>query len=159
MDDAAAVAALVSDLHRQIDQFKARGIKNSAGQTYVPSYYKRELDRAIARGGLEVVEFVRRFVHKPPSDAYVKLEQADSLDLACEALVADESKPYAHLFTAADRAAARKRLAPHIEAIAGRETDRRARIDAGRRRLREQGLPKRFDLDAHLRARRAREDE
>jgi hypothetical protein len=159
MDDAAVVAELVSDLHRQIDQFKTRGIKNSAGQTYVPSYYKRELDRAIARGGLEVVEFVRRFVHKPPSDAYVKLEQADSLDLACEALVADESRPYAYLFTSADRVAARKRLAPHIDAIAARDADRRARIDAGRRRLRAEGLPKRSELDAHLRTRRVREDE
>jgi len=130
MDDTVAAAALLSDLHRQIDQFKPRGIKNRAGQTYVPSYYKRELDRATARGGLEVVEFVRRFVHKPPSNAYLKLEQANSLDLACEALVADENKPYARLFTDADRAAAHNRLAPHIEAIAAREAERRDRIDA-----------------------------
>lgn len=159
MDDRAAVDALVSDLHQQIDQFKGRGIKNSAGQTYVPSYYKRALAAAIERGGLEVAEFVRRFVHKPPSDAYKKLEDADSLDLACEALVADESKPYARLFTDADRIAARQRLAPHEEAIRAREAERRERIDAGRRKLRQQGLPKRSELDANLRSRRPREEQ
>ena len=154
MDDRAAVDALISDLHEQIDQFKPRGIKNSAGKTYVPSRYKPRLEEAIERGGFEVVEFVRRFVHKPPSEAYKKLEDADSLDLACEALVADESRPYAHLFTDADRVAARQRLAPHVQAIAAREAERRERIDAGRRKLREQGLPPRSELDAHLRSRR-----
>lgn len=157
MDERASVDALISDLYEQIDQFEPRGIKNSVGRTYVPSRYKPALEEAIERGGLEVVEFVRRFVHKPPSDAYKKLEDANSLDLACEALVADESKPYAYLFSDGDRAAARRRLAPHVEAIAARETERRERIEAQRRKLRERGLPKRSDLDAHLRSRQPRD--
>jgi tetratricopeptide (TPR) repeat protein len=45
------------------------------------------------------------------------------------ALVADADKPYAHLFSEADRQAARKRLAPHIKAIAARKAARQARID------------------------------
>ena len=159
MDDRAAIDALISDLYEQIDQFKPRGIKNSAGRTYVPSRYKPRLEEAIERGGVEVVEFVRRYVHKPPSDAYKKLEDANSLDLACEALVADESKPYAHLFTDADRAAARQRLAPHVDAIAAREAERRARIDAAKLKIRKRGLPKRSELDANLRSRRPRDEQ
>ena len=43
---------------------------------------------------------------------------------------ADAEKPYAHLFTDADRAAASKRLAPHIEAIESRKAASTARIEA-----------------------------
>ena len=50
-----------------------------------------------------MVEYVRGYLYKPPSDGYKKLEDADALDLACESLVQDERKPYAHLFTDEDR--------------------------------------------------------
>src|SRR3954471_22105222 len=90
---------------------------------------KRGLQNAIDRGGVAVADYVRRYLYKPPSDGYRKLEDADSLDLACEALVADETKPYAYLFTNGDRAAARSRLAPHIEAIRARKTAVTSRID------------------------------
>lgn len=129
MDDPDAVAALVSDLHWQIDQMGPRGIKDSAGNPYNPAYYKRGLKAAVESGGSAVPDYVRRYLYKPPSNAYKKLEAADSLDLACEAVVADADKPYAHLFTDADREAARKRLAPHIKAIAARKAARQARID------------------------------
>ena len=132
MDDRDAIAALVSDLQWQIDQLKPRGIRDKAGNPYNPSYYKRGLKNAIERGGLAVAEFVRGYLSKAPSDGYKKLEEADSLDLACEALVADEDKPYAHLFTDADRDAARARLAPYIKAIEARKAARQARIDARR---------------------------
>lgn len=98
MDDHDATAALVSDLHWQIDQLQPRGIKDKAGNPYNPSYYKRGLTNAIDRGGLAVADYIQRYLYKAPSDGYRKLEEADSLDLACEALVADDSKPYAHLF-------------------------------------------------------------
>src|SRR3954449_11175284 len=130
MHDRDAIAALVSDLHWQIDQLKPRGIKDAAGNPYNPSYYKRGLQNAIDRGGVAVGDYIRGYVYKPPSDGYKKLEDADSLDLACEALVADETKPYAHLFTAEDRAAARARLAPHLEAIEARKAQEQARIAA-----------------------------
>jgi len=129
MNDRDAIAALISDLHWQIDQLRPRGIKDNAGNPYNPSYYKRGLQNAIDRGGLAVAEYVRGYVYKAKSDGYKKLEEADSLDLACEALVADANKPYAHLFTEADRATASKRLAPHIEAIERRKAARSARID------------------------------
>src|SRR3954452_24298444 len=135
MSDRQGIDALVSDLHWQIDQLKPRGIKNNVGQPYNPSYYKRGLQNAIDRGGLAVADYVRGYLYKPPSDGYKKLEDADSLDLACEALVADETKPYAYLFTDGDRAAARARLAPHIEAIQARKTAMTSRIDARRSRL------------------------
>jgi tetratricopeptide (TPR) repeat protein len=130
MDERDAIAALVSDLHWQIDQLRPRGIKDSAGNPYNPSYYKRGLQNAINRGGLAVADYIRGYLYKPPSGGYKKLEEADSLDLACEALVADESKPYSQLFTDGDRAAARSRLAPHIAAIAARKAATQARIDA-----------------------------
>ena len=129
MDDRDAIDALVSDLHWQIDQLGPRGIKNNAGNPYNPSYYKRGLQNAIDRGGLAVADYVRRFLYKPPSDGYQKLEDAEALDLACEALVADTDKPYAHLFTDADRAAAQARLAPHQDAIARRKAASAARIE------------------------------
>src|SRR3954465_6859581 len=99
MNERDAIAALVSDLHWQIDQLRPRGIKDKAGNPYTPSYYKRGLGIAVERGGLAVVDYVKRYLYKPPSDGYKKLEDADSLDLTCESLVADEGKPYAYLFT------------------------------------------------------------
>jgi tetratricopeptide (TPR) repeat protein len=134
-DDRDAIAALVSDLHWQIDQFGPRGIKDNAGNTYNPSYYKRGLQTAVNRGGPAVAEYIRHYVYKPPSAGYKRLEEADSLDLACEALVADETKPYASLFTDADRAAAQGRLAPRIAAIEARKVATQERIDARRSEL------------------------
>jgi hypothetical protein len=133
------VAALVSDLYWQIDQMKPRGIKDAAGNPYNPSYYKRGLQKAIERGDDDVVEYVRRFLYKPPSDGYKKLEDADSLDLACEAIAEDETKPYAALFSDEDRMAARARLAPHQKAIDERKAEQRARIDAAREEMRRTG--------------------
>ena len=135
MNDSDAIAALVNDLHWQIDQLGPRGIKDKAGNTYNHAYYKRGLNNAIDRGELAVADYVRRYVYKAPSDGYRKLAEADSLDLACEALVADESRPYAHLFTEEDRAAARKRLAPHIDSIERRKAASSARIESRRSEL------------------------
>jgi tetratricopeptide (TPR) repeat protein len=135
MNDRAAIEALVSDLHWQIDQLKPRGIKDRAGNPYNPSYYKRGLQNAINRGGVEVAEYVRRYLYKAPSAGYRKLEEADSLDLACEALVADATKPYAHLFSDEDRAAANARLAPRLAAIEERRSATTERIRARRAAL------------------------
>ena len=156
MDDRDEIAALISDLHWQIDQMGPRGIKDKAGNPYNPSYYKRGLKNAIDRGGLSVAEYVRRYLYKAPSDGYKKLEEADALDLACESLVADEAKPYAFLFTDQDRSAAHERLAPHIDAIEGRKAAQRARIESARAEMRKTGLPSRSDLDSSLRTRRPR---
>jgi tetratricopeptide (TPR) repeat protein len=135
VDDRGAIAALVSDLHWQIDQMRPRGIKDAAGNPYNPSYYKRGLEAAIDRGGVAVADYLRRYLSKPPSDGYRKLEDANSLDLACEALIADAGKPYAHLFTDAERSAARARLAHHLDAIERRKAARERRIAARRLEL------------------------
>jgi hypothetical protein len=147
-----AVGALIRDLQSQLDQIRTRGIKNNAGQPYNPAHFKRGLAKAIDAGDLEVVDFVRRLLYKPPSDCYTRLENASALDLACESLVHDTSKPYAHLFTDEDRTAARERLGPNIEAIEERKAKHRARIDAARAKLRANGLPSRLDLDGALRS-------
>ena len=143
MTDQAAVDELINDLHWQIDQLKPRGIKNNAGKPYNPSHYKRGLEGAIEKGGLEVVEYVRKYLYKAPNDGFKRLEEAGSLDLACEALVLDDSKPYANLFTDEDREAARERLGTHIEAIASRKAEHRDRIIALRNEQRaKRGLPR-----------------
>jgi hypothetical protein len=152
-DERVAVDALITDLQWQIDQMKPRGIKDNAGKPYKPAHYNRGLKAAVEQG--EVVEYVRRYVYKAPSDGFKKLEAKDSLDLACEALVADEGKPYASLFTEEDRVAACERLAPHAEKIEARKSEYRARIDAARAKLRKKGLPMRDDLEASLRSRRS----
>ena len=154
MTDQEAIRALVGDLQWQIDQMRTRRITNAAGNPYNPSYYKRGLNNAIDSGGLAVAEYVKGFLYKAPSGGYQKLEEADALDLACEALVATDGKPYESLFSDEDREAARERLGPHIEAIEARKAERRARIDAARAKLRETGLPERPDLDWALRSRR-----
>jgi tetratricopeptide (TPR) repeat protein len=135
VDDREAIAALVSDLHWQIDQMRPRGIKDAAGNPYNSSYYKRGLQAAMDRGGMAVADYLRRYLSKPPSDGYRKLEDANSLDLACEALIADPGKPYAHMFTDAERAAARARLAHHLAAIERRKAAREQRIAARRSEL------------------------
>ena len=137
MNDRDAIAALVSDLRWQIDQLGPRGVKDKSGNPYNPSYYKRGLKNAIHQGGLAVPEYVRGYLYKPPSGGYKKLQELDALDLACESLVADDTKPYAHLFSDEDRAAARKRLEPHQRAIEARKDEARARIDVARK-----GMPK-----------------
>jgi tetratricopeptide (TPR) repeat protein len=129
LDEREAVAALVSDLKWQVEQLKPRGIKDKAGNPYTAAYYKKGLKAAVAEGGTAVVEYVRGYLYKPPSDGFKKLEEKNSLDLACEALVADPDRPYAHLFSDEDRAAARKRLGPHLEAIAERKNPT-AKIEA-----------------------------
>lgn len=153
MSDPEAVEQLTNDLYWQIDEMRPRGVKNEAGHPYTPSYYKRGLATAEDKGGPAVVEYVLGYLYKTPSAGYRKLEDADSLDLACEWLVADGGKPYAGLFSEADRAAARERLAPHIAAIEARHAEKRVRIDAARARIRADGVPKRSELDASLRSR------
>jgi hypothetical protein len=155
MSDEEAIDALVVDLQWQIDEMRPRGIKNKVGQPYNPSYYKRGLESAIDRGGVAVAEYVRGYLDKPPSGTYQKLEEVNALDLACEWLVADPTRPYAHLFSEADRAAARARLAPHIEAIEQRQEERRARMAAATERVRAKGLPRRWELDASRHSRRS----
>ena len=154
MSDTRAIEALINDLQWQVDQIRSRGIKDNAGKNYNPAHYKRGLAAGVEGGGTEVVAFVQRYLHKPPSDGFKRMAAADALDLSCESLVQDESKPYAHLFTDEDRAAACERLGPHIEAIEARREAYRARITAARARLRAKGLPSRLDLDGAIRSRK-----
>ena len=76
MNDDDAIAALVSDLHWQIDQLGPRGIKDKSGNPYNPAYYKRGLRNAIDRGDLAVAEYVRGYLYKAANDGYRKLEEA-----------------------------------------------------------------------------------
>ena len=85
---------------------------------------------------------MRRYLYKAPSAGYLKLEEADSLDLTCEYLVTDDTKPYASLFTDEDRAVARKRLGAHAKAIKARKAKHRAGVIGRRNEMRaKQGKP------------------
>ena len=60
--------------------------------------YLQAVRRAVENG--EVVELVERIVlRRSPTDGFGHLEDAGRLDLALEAFVVDESKPYHHLFS------------------------------------------------------------
>jgi hypothetical protein len=154
MDTSEMVRDLTADLQWQVDQMRARAIKDDAGHPYSPAHYVRGLEKAIELGDEEVVGFVKCFLTKPPTAGYKRLAAADSVDLACEVLVADDTKSYAPLFTDPERTAARERLAPHREAISARNAAWRARIDAQRARIRAEGMPSRLDLDGGLMSRR-----
>jgi hypothetical protein len=154
MSDEKAIDALIVDLQWQIDEMRPRGVKTKAGQPYNPSHYKRGLEDAIDRGGVAVADFVRSYLDKPPSASYQRLAEANSLDLACEWLVADEARPYASLFSDADRAAAMTRLGPHLEEIKRRQAEHQARMAAATERVRAKGVPRRWELDAARHPRR-----
>ena len=154
MDDERAIKALTADLQWQIDQLGPRGIKNTAGNPFVPTAFKRKLTEAIHAGDDAVAELVATVVRKPPSQGFKRLEAAGSLDLAPELLVADGDRPYAHLFSDEDRELARARIGPHLETIAARTAEHRSRVDAAREKLRTKGMPRRHELDAQLRRNR-----
>ena len=107
-------------------------------------------------GDADVVEYVQRFLRKPPSDGYKKLEEADWLDLACEWLIVNANKPYAHLFSDADRAAGQQRLVPQEAAIEARTPYGGPESMLRARSPREAGLPRRPDLESSLRTRHPR---
>jgi hypothetical protein len=81
---------------------------------YWPNRYLQALKRAIDVGDAEVIAFVTRLVlSDEPSRGFGYLADADRLDLTVEALVADPSKPYHHLFAADTIQAAVDRLAEY----------------------------------------------
>jgi hypothetical protein len=108
---------------------KPRGIKDKAGNPYNPGYYKRGLDNAISRGGDDVVAYIAGYLDKAPSDGYKKLADADSLDLACEALIADEDKSIRPLHRGAAFPGSRAPSA-HQAAIDARKQERAESVAA-----------------------------
>jgi hypothetical protein len=157
MGDSAAMTELIRDLQWQVTQMRQRGVTTNAGAPFKPAHYSRGLDAAIAAGGEAVVDFVRSYVHKAPTAAFGRLRDADALDLSPEALVFDEQRSYAVLFTDEDREAVRERLAPHAAAVQERLDARRERQAAARARIREEGLPDRWDLSGKIAARQRQE--
>ena len=78
---------------------------------YWANRYLQSLKKAVEEGDAEVVSLVSRFAtSEQPSRGYGYLAAADRPDLTVEALVADASKPYHHLFEPAAVRAARARL-------------------------------------------------
>jgi hypothetical protein len=83
-------------------------------RAYWPNRYLQAYKRAVADSDAEVLAYVVRMVRSDePSRGFGYLKDANRLDLTVEALVADPSKPWHHLFDADVVQAARDRLAAH----------------------------------------------
>ena len=155
MGDSAATNELIRDLQWQVTQMRQRGVTTNAGAPFKPAHYSRGLDAAIADG--DVVAFVRSYLHKAPTAAFQRLRDANALDLSPEALVHDEARSYSVLFTDEDRAAAREHLEPDIADVEARLQARHERQAAARERIKEGGLPDRWELAGKITARKRQE--
>src|SRR3954454_15180222 len=91
-------------------------------RAYWPNRYLQALKRAVEVGDAEVVAYVTRMVlSDEPSRGFGYLADSNRLDLTVEALVADSSKPYHHLFDPETVQAAIDRLADHGYTVAAGE--------------------------------------
>lgn len=83
--------------------------KHGNRRAYWPNRYLQAVKRAVEQD--EVVAFVERLVSRDDATrGFGYLQDAGRLDLTVEALVADETKPYHHLFTENAVVAAKARL-------------------------------------------------
>ena len=80
-----------------------------ARRPYRAIRFERKLD-AVAHDPVGLLEYIAGMARRT-SDGLESLVEYDRLDLSVEMLIIDESKVYAPLFTAEDRAAARAKLA------------------------------------------------
>jgi len=88
-------------------------------RAYWPNRYLQGYKRAVADSDAEVLAYVVRMVlSDEPSRGFGYLKDADRLDLTVEALVADPSRVWHHLFDADVVRAARDRLATHDYQVA-----------------------------------------
>jgi hypothetical protein len=89
-------------------------------RAYWPNRYLQGLKRAVDISAAEVLAYARRMVvSDAPSRGFGYLEAAGRLDLTVEALVADRSRPYHHLFDEEMVGAAVERLAEHGSVVQG----------------------------------------
>lgn len=92
-------------------------------RAYWPNRYLQAYKRAVAAGDAEVLALVvRMVVSEQPSRGFFYLKEAGRLDCTVEALVADPTRPWHHLFDAEVIEAARERLEAHgFEVSPGQE--------------------------------------
>jgi tetratricopeptide (TPR) repeat protein len=101
--------ALLSDCWELARAYPTSSVLNRGGRPYRAIRFERKLD-AVADDPEGLLEYVRGLAYRTTQglDALVEYNR---LDLTVETLIVDESKVYAPLFTARDRAAAAAKLA------------------------------------------------
>jgi tetratricopeptide (TPR) repeat protein len=101
--------ALLSDCWDLARALPTSGVLDRARRPYRAIRFERKLD-AVANDPVGLLEYIRGMARRT-SEGLESLVEYNRLDLSVEMLIIDESKIYAPLFTAEDRAAARAKLA------------------------------------------------
>jgi hypothetical protein len=105
-----ALFAIYSRAGAEVTYITDRGER----RPYWANRYLQALKRAVIEGPEGVVAFVERLINQPePSRGFFYLKEAGRLDLSVEALVADASQPFHHLFSPDAVAVAEARLREH----------------------------------------------
>jgi tetratricopeptide (TPR) repeat protein len=107
--------ALLNDCWALARALPDSGVLNRARQPYRAIRIERKLD-SVTNDPVGLLEYVRGMARRT-SDGLDSLVEYDRLDLSVETLIIDESKIYAPLFSAADRAAANAKLAKQAGAV------------------------------------------
>ena len=110
-----AQKALLDRLRELVEETPKSGALNAAKQPLYVTRFAQAVARR-ANDGPALVAYVREKVHERATGSYNALVVAGRLDLSVEALVDDETAPWASKFTNADRVAARARLGSMREA-------------------------------------------
>jgi tetratricopeptide (TPR) repeat protein len=149
--------ALLSDCWDLARALPSSGVLNRARKPYRAIRFERKLD-AVAHDPVGLLEYVRGMARRT-SDGLESLVEYNRLDLSVETLIIDESKIYAPLFAADDRAAAQAKLdrqAGEVEELA-RDRAQQVRDEAATREARVamicSSLPKELDQLRELSAR------
>ena len=111
--------ALLNDCWALACALPGSGVLDRARRPYRAIRFERKLD-SVASDPVELLEYVRGMARRT-SDGLEALVEYNRLDLSVETLIIDESKIYAPLFSADDRAAAKAKLARQtgqVEALA-----------------------------------------
>jgi hypothetical protein len=126
--------ALLSDVVERLAALPTSGALNAGGKPYRAQRTERAVE---ARAGepVELLAYILKLAFQKTSETLTALVKADRLDLSIEALVVDESRVYAPLFSAEARAAAQAKLVgwqDQVDVLARERTDDE---DAGDQRI------------------------
>jgi tetratricopeptide (TPR) repeat protein len=118
--------ALLSDCWGLARALPTSGVLDRARRPYRAIRFERKLD-AVAHDPVGLLEYVRGMARRT-SEGLEALVEYNRLDLSVEMLIIDESKIYAPLFTAEDRAAARAKLARQAGQVGELARDRAQQV-------------------------------
>jgi tetratricopeptide (TPR) repeat protein len=114
--------ALLNDCWDLARALPTSGVLDRARRPYRAIRFERKL-AAVANDPVGLLDYVRGMARRT-SDGLESLVEYNRLDLSVEALIIDESRIYAPLFTSDDRAAAKAKLARQAAAVDDLARDR-----------------------------------